>query len=200
MKRFLFLCLGMVFSFSIQAGAQVTTGEPAKDFTLKDTNGAEYTLSLYLGQFVVLEWINHDCPFVRKHYDSNNMQALQKTYTEKGVVWLSINSSNVNKQGHYPPQKANKLTQQKGASPTAVLLDTDGKVGRLYGAKTTPHMFIINPEGILVYQGAIDDIPSTDKNDIPKAKNYVKMALDEVMDGKAVSVSTTQSYGCSVKY
>jgi hypothetical protein len=149
---------------------------------------------------VVLEWFNHDCPFVKKHYDSGNMQSLQKTYTEQGVVWLSINSSAPGKQGHYAPDKAHELTVNKKAAPTAVLLDPDGKVGKTYDAQTTPHMFIINPDGILIYQGAVDDRPSVDLGDIPPATNYVKKALGEAFAGSPVSTPSTKSYGCSVKY
>lgn len=175
-------------------------GKSAPDFTLTDTHGKKHSLSDYKGKFVVLEWINHDCPFVGKHYGSGNMQKLQKKYTKKGVIWLSINSSAPGKQGHCSPEKANKLTKEKDAAPTAVLLDPDGKVGKLYGAKTTPHMFIINPEGILIYNGAIDDKPSTNVADIAKAKNYVQTALDEALAGKKVTIRATQPYGCSVKY
>lgn len=185
---------------SITSHAGVNTGETAPDFTLTDTNGKEQTLSSYKGKFVVLEWLNHDCPFVKKHYDSGNMQALQKEYTAKDVVWLSINSSAEGKEGYYPADKANELTKEKGAAPSAVLLDEKGKVGKLYGAKTTPHMFVIDPQGVLIYQGAIDSKASTDSEDIPTAKNYVKAALDEATAGKAVSESSIKSYGCSVKY
>jgi len=199
MKK-IFLTLGAFLLAGQFALAEVTTGETAKDFTLKDTNGAPHSLSAFKGKYVVLEWVNHDCPFVKKQYDSGNMQSLQKEYAAKGVVWLSINSSAPGKQGNYSPQDANMLTQTKGAAPAAVLLDSDGKVGNLYGAQTTPHMFIINPQGILIYQGAIDDIPSTDTADVAKSKNYVRLGLDEAMAGKPVTVATTKSYGCSVKY
>lgn len=182
------------------AGAAVNTGETAPDFTLTDTNGKTHALSDFKGKFVVLEWLNHDCPFVQKHYDSGNMQGLQKEFTAKDVVWLSINSSAEGKEGNYPADKANELTKEKNAAPSAVLLDSDGKVGKLYGAKTTPHMFVISPQGLLIYQGAIDDKPSADPADIASSKNYVKTALDEAMAGQAVSESTTKSYGCSVKY
>ena len=144
-------------------------------------------------------WFNPECPFVKKQY-SGNMQILQKEYTSRGVIWLSINSSALGKQGSYTPQGFNKFMTEKAASPTAVLLDTDGKVGHLYAAKTTPHMFVIDPQGVLIYQGAIDDIPSTDSADVAKAKNYVREALDSSMSGKPVAVNMTKSYGCSVKY
>jgi peroxiredoxin len=180
--------------------ADVNVGEKAPDLTLSDIEGRSHTLSHYQNKFIILEWTNYDCPFVQKHYKSGNMQKLQKEYTAQGVVWLSINSSAPGKQGHYSPEDWKQLTQEKAAVPTAVLLDTDGAVGHKYVAKATPHMFIINPDGVLIYQGAIDSIPSTDLADIPRAQNYVRMALNEAMAGKAVSIPATQSYGCSVKY
>jgi len=180
--------------------AAVITGQPAPDFTLTDTNGQAHSLSGFKGKYVVLEWFNHDCPFVKKHYDAGNMQALQKEYTAKDAVWLSINSSATGKEGYYNAEQTNKMFQDKGAAPTAVLLDSDGKVGQLYGAQTTPHMYIINPKGVLIYQGAIDDKKSTDSADIATSKNYVKSALDAAMVGQAISDATTKSYGCSVKY
>jgi peroxiredoxin len=182
------------------AWAQVVSGQAAPNFTLTDSNGQKLSLSDCKGKYVVLEWFNPDCPFVKKHYNSGNIPNLQKEYTAKGVIWLSINSSAPGKQGSYTPQGFNKFMKDKGAAPTAVLLDTDGKAGHLYGAQTTPHMFVINPQGTLIYQGAIDDIPSVDIADVAKAKNYVKAALDEAMNGKPVTVATTKSYGCSVKY
>jgi peroxiredoxin len=175
-------------------------GQPAPSFTLTDTHGKSHSLSDFKGKTVVLEWINHQCPFVVKHYSGGAMQALQKEYTAKGVVWLSICSSAPGKQGHMSPDAWNKTTAEKGAAPTAVLLDEDGKVGKAYQAKTTPHMFIINPEGILVYAGAIDSIKSTKAEDVPKATNYVKAALDEILAGKPVTTASTEAYGCSVKY
>lgn len=183
-----------------QACAGVGTGEQAPDFTLTDTQGQSHSLSDYGGKYVVLEWVNHECPFVIKHYDSGNMQDLQNEYTGKDVIWLSINSSAPGKQGHYSPEQAGQLTQEKQAQPTAYLLDSDGTVGQLYGAKTTPHMFVIAPDGTLIYQGAIDDMPSTDVSDIARARNYVQLALNAAMAGKPVEVPATKSYGCSVKY
>ena len=180
--------------------AQVVSDQAAPNFTLTDTNGQKHSLADYKGKFVVLEWFNPDCPFVKKHYNSGNMPNLQKQYTAKGVIWLSINSSAPGKQGNYTPQGFNKFMADKGASPTAVLLDTDGKVARLYDAQTTPHMFVIDPKGMLIYQGAIDDTPGTDIADLKTAKNYVSAALDAAMNGKPVAVSTTKSYGCSIKY
>lgn len=179
---------------------QAEIGKAAPDFTLPDSHGENHSLSDYKGKIVVLEWLNHGCPFVRKHYDSGNMQALQKEYAEKGVIWFSIISSAPGKQGYLTPEQANETIKEKNAAPAALLLDPEGSVGKLYGAKTTPHMFIISKEGELVYNGGIDDIRSTDVEDIAKAKNYVKIALDELLAGKEVTVKTSQPYGCSVKY
>lgn len=184
---------------SLSARAKV--GDAAPDFTLTDSTGAERSLSDFTGSFVVLEWFNNDCPFVRKHYGSGNMQRLQATYTGQGVAWLTIASSAPGKQGHIvSPDAAADLIRARQAQQTALLLDPDGTVGKRYGAKTTPHLFIINPAGILLYAGAIDDTPSADPADIPGATNYVQQALDEAMAGTPVSVARTQSYGCSVKY
>jgi len=193
--------LGLTFTSYPSADASTTvTAQAAPDFTLTDTYGKQHKLSEFAGKYVVLEWLNHDCPFVHKHYDSKNMQSLQKRYTEKGVVWLSILSSAPGKQGHYTPEEANKLTAEKGAAPTAVLIDADGTVGKLYDAKTTPHMFVINPQGEIIYKGAIDDHRSTDVADIAESRNYVAATLDAAMAGKPVEVAATQPYGCGVKY
>jgi peroxiredoxin len=175
-------------------------GKPAPNFELADYKGNQHSLSDYKGKFVVLEWVNFVCPFSRKHYESGNMAKLQKEYVKKGVVWLSINSSAAGKQGNFPPNKIKEELQAYGALPTAYLIDSDGHVGHLYDAKTTPDMYIINPQGILVYKGAIDNKPTTDKDDIPGAKNYVKAALDEAMANRPVAIAQTKSYGCSVKY
>lgn len=180
--------------------AQVRNDEPAPDFRLTDINGQEHSLSDFKGKIVVLEWVNHGCPFVQKFYDVGAMQALQREATEKGVIWLSICSSAPGKQGHYSPEEWRKINAEKQGAATAVLLDEDGKVGRLYGARTTPHMFVIDANGILVYQGAIDSIRSTDSDDIPKAKNYVREALADLAAGRPVATPQTQPYGCSVKY
>jgi hypothetical protein len=191
-----------VLSAVLAAGvrAEVTTGAAAPDFTLTDTSGTSHNLSDFKGKVVVLEWVNHGCPFVVKHYSPGNMQGLQADYTSKGVVWLSICSSAEGKQGYYTAEGWQKLNAEKGGKATAILLDPEGTVGKLYGAKTTPHMYVINAEGTLVYQGAIDDKPSTDSDDIPGAKNYVKAALDEVLAGKPVTTGQTKPYGCGVKY
>ena len=182
------------------AWAAARVGQPAPAFTLNDVDGKPQSLAADQGKIVVLEWFNYDCPFTRKHYDSGNMQALQKKYTGKGIVWLSINSSAPGKQGNYPADKMKQLAAARGAAPTAVLLDPDGAVGMSYGAKTTPHMFVIDRAGVLVYDGAIDDRPSTDQADVQGARNYVTLGLDELLAGKPVSTASTTPYGCSVKY
>ena len=182
------------------AQATAVVGQPAPELSAPDTTGATRSLSAYKGKFVVLEWVNFDCPFVAKHYGSGHMQKLQKDYTGKGVVWLSINSSKTGSQGHFATDKVNALLKEKNAAPTAYLLDTPGTVGRAYGAKTTPHMFIVDPKGTLIYAGGIDDTPSTDQADMKTAKNYVSTALDEALAGKPVTTATSQAYGCSVKY
>ncbi len=175
-------------------------GQPAPAFTLTDSNGQSHNLADFKGKFVVLEWLNHGCPFVKKHYESNNMQNLQKEYTGQDVVWLSIVSSAAGKQGHMSPAETNETKKETGSAATAVLLDEDGKVGRLYGAKVTPELYLINPEGNLIYAGAIDDKKSVDAADVEGATNYVKQALDEALAGQPVSNSKTEAYGCSVKY
>jgi peroxiredoxin len=180
------------------AGTEI--GKTSPNFTLPDTNGKEWSLANFKGKYVVLEWYNPDCPFVGKHYRSRNMQGLQKEFTSKGVVWLSIDSSAPGEEGNYPPGKLNEISARDGAARTALLLDPEGKVGRLYGAKTTPDMYIINPTGILVYKGAIDNKRSTDPADVKTATNYVKSALQAVMTGKTVTTTDTRPYGCSVKY
>ncbi|HEY8515310.1 MAG TPA: thioredoxin family protein [Candidatus Binatia bacterium] len=190
----------VLFATHGRADAAAVVGQPAPAFTLTDTNGKQHSLADFKGKYVVLEWVNHECPFVKKHYGSGNMQSLQKKYVDQGVVWLSINSSAPGKQGNYPPEKWNEITTEVKAVPTAVLLDPDGTVGRAYGAKTTPHMYIIDPEGTLIYAGGIDDKPSTDPDDIPKAKNYVDLALTEALSGQPVAIASTTPYGCSVKY
>jgi len=179
---------------------KITPGKPAPKFELPDTKGNTIKLSDYKGKYVVLEWFNHGCPFVRKHYDSGNMQKLQKAYTGKGVIWLSICSSAPGKQGNCSASEHNTMFAEKHAAPTAVLMDVDGKVGHLYGATSTPDMFIIDPKGILIYAGAIDDTPGTDITEISTAKNYVKQALDESMAGKPITTAHTRPYGCFVHY
>ena len=174
--------------------------KPAPGFTLMDSEGKNHSLADFRGKYVVLEWVNYDCPFVRKHYRSGNMQQLQKTYTGKGVMWLSICSSAPGKQGHFAADELKERIAEEKAMPTAYLVDPEGTVGKEYEAKTTPHMFVINPEGTLIYAGAIDDIASTDVDDIGEATNYVKAAIDAAQAGQPVAVKSTKSYGCSVKY
>ena len=175
-------------------------GKPAPDFTLSDLLGKKYELSDYKGKYVVLEWVNFGCPFVRKHYGSENMQHLQKEFTDKGVVWLSICSSAPGKQGNETPDAAKKGISKFGWAATAYLSDEDGKVGRLYNAKTTPDIFVVDPKGTLIYAGAIDDKPTPDPATVKGSNNYVKAALTEATAGKPVSVPTTKPYGCSNKY
>jgi peroxiredoxin len=182
------------------AVAAPSVGQPAPEFTLTDSNGQSHNLSDFKGKFVVLEWLNHGCPFVKKHYDGGNMQGLQKEYTGKDVVWLSIASSAPGKQGNMTPEETNKTKEEKGSAATAILIDEDGTVGKLYDAKVTPELFVINPEGTLIYAGAIDDKKSVDAADVAGARNYVKQALDEAMAGNPVSTPQTEAYGCGVKY
>lgn len=173
---------------------------PAPDFTVVDSNGKAHQLSNYNGKVVVLEWTNPECPFVKKHYQSGNMQNLQKEFTDRGVVWLSIVSSAKGKQGYMSNEEANQLLQKQKAHPTALVRDPKGSLGRLYGARTTPHLFVISKRGQLVYSGAIDSIRSTLADDIDKAKPYVKEVLNDILAGRSVKLKKTQPYGCSVKY
>jgi peroxiredoxin len=200
MKRILCAFTAVFALSSLGLHASPPIGEPAPDFTLTDTSGQSHSLSDFSGKVVVLEWINHGCPFVVKHYASGNMQKLQAAATDKEVVWLSICSSAPGTQGHMSAEDAAKKSEELGSKATAYLLDEDGTVGKLYGAKTTPEMFIINAEGVLVYKGAIDDKPTANQADIEGAKNFVAVALEEVKAGQPVTVSETKPYGCSVKY
>jgi peroxiredoxin len=199
MKHILLLPV-LALALNLSAFAAVEPGETAPDFTLKDSKGNSQKLSSFSGKFVVLEWMNPECPFVKKHYSIGNMQSLQKEYTTKGVVWLSIISSAPGKQGYCTGPQAEANTKDQNASPTAVLLDPSGEVGQLYGAKTTPHMFVINPEGKLIYMGAIDSIRSANSSDCAKADNYIRQTLDAALAGKPIPTPETKSYGCSVKY
>lgn len=199
------LALGLLLSvvFVPPAAAQsnqAAVGEEAPSFALEDTEGTTHNLADYEGQFVVLEWLNFGCPFVGKHYGSGNMQKLQEKYTNEGVTWLSIVSSAPGTQGYYPPDEMKEQKEKYNGNMTAILLDPSGEVGKKYGAKVTPHMYIINPDGQLIYKGGIDDKPTTDEADIEGATNYVVNALDEAMNGEEVSVKTSQPYGCTVKY
>ena len=181
-------------------GKEVTVGATAPAFTLTDAHGKAHSLADLKGKFVVLEWVNFGCPFVRKHYDSGNMQKLQKTYREKGVVWLSVCSSAPGKQGYFDRLELLERIKDERSNATAYLVDAEGSVGHLYGARTTPHMFLIGPDGKLLYAGGIDDTPSTDTDDIAKAVNYVAQGLDAAIAGKPIAVKTSKPYGCSVKY
>jgi len=180
--------------------ADAVVGQAAPPFTLVDSTGQARSLSDFAGKVVVLEWWNYQCPFVGKHYGSGNMQKLQKEWTARGVVWLTVSSSAPGKQGYVDGTKANALMKERAGAPSAVLLDHDGKVGRAYGARTTPHMFVIDAKGRLVYAGGIDDRPSTDLADVPSSKNYVAAALTEVLAGKPVTTPVSTPYGCGVKY
>lgn len=175
-------------------------GEKAPDFSVADAHGVTHSLSDFEGQYVILEWLNHGCPFVRKHYDGNNMQELQKRYTEKGVVWLSVVSSAPGTQGYMEPEETLQTAEEKGAVPTAILLDSDGTMGRAYDARVTPQMYIINPEGILEFNGAIDDRPTARARDLEGAHNYVVAAMTSLLNGEPLEVTTNTPYGCTVKY
>jgi peroxiredoxin len=178
----------------------VATGDNAPAFSVKDSNGKTHALSDYRGKYVVLEWVNFGCPFVKKHYNSENMQKLQKEWAAKEVVWLTVCSSGVGQQGHMAADQINAALVSKGAKPKAYLADESGEMGRAYGAKTTPHMFVIDPKGKVIYQGAIDSIRSANPADIDKATPYVSQALAASMKGETVPNATTQPYGCGVKY
>jgi AhpC/TSA family len=185
---------------SASALAKVAVGEPAPNFSLTDSNGKTQTLAQYKGKIVVLEWTNPDCPFVGKHYGSGNMQKQQAEATAAGVIWLTINSSATGKQGDLDGASANAYVAKVSAKQTAYLLDPAGTAGHLYGARTTPHIYVIDAQGVLRYMGGIDSIASTDKDDLAKATQYVPQVLAELKAGKPVSVSISQPYGCSVKY
>ncbi len=202
MKRNLaiWMAIALVLAFAVSIARAARIGEAAPNFTATDTNGQTHKLSDYAGKFVVLEWHNRGCPYTQKHYNSGNMERLQREWTGRGVIWLTVISSAPGKQGYVTAAEENAYVKQVSAAPTAVLLDPTGSLGHLYDAKTTPHMFIINPQGTLIYNGAIDDRPTSDVSDISGAKNYVSVALEEAMSGKSVSTPTTRPYGCSVKY
>jgi peroxiredoxin len=175
-------------------------GKPAPAFSAVDSNGKSWSLAELKGKVVVLETTNQDCPYVRKHYGSRNMQTQQREAAAKGVVWLTVASSAPGEQGHVTAAKANELTKTRNAAPTAFLLDPQSRIARAYGATVTPHMYIVDAAGLLVYRGGIDSIPSSSVSDVPKAKQYVRVALDEVLAGKPVSEASTRPYGCSLKY
>jgi len=177
-----------------------TVGQPAPDFTAPDLQGKPVRLSDYRGKFVVLEWTNPECPYVRRHYDSGNMPELQKELGAKDVIWLTVNSTNQSSSEFKTPQEMSKWMSQKGAAPKATLIDKDSKIGKLYSARTTPHMYIVDPQGKLIYAGAIDDKRWASTADTKNAHNHVRAALGEAMAGKPVSVAATSPYGCTVKY
>ena len=183
--------------------AVATVGQAAPDFSALDTAGKSHKLSDFKGKLVVLEWTNPGCPFVRKHYSgdaSGNMQSLQKEFTGKGVVWLAVNSTEADSSDYLAPAKLAGWMAEKKAKPSATLMDESGKTGQLYGAKTTPHMYIVNPQGVLIYAGGIDSIASARVDDIKTATNYVRQSLNEALGGKAISMASTKPYGCAVKY
>jgi len=182
------------------ASSTPAVGQSAPAFSGIDTAGQKVSLEQYRGKIVVLEWTNPECPFVQKHYGSGNMQALQKEATAKGVVWLSIYSSAPGQQGYVHAAEADRLTKERDAAPTRVLLDPTGEIGHLYNARTTPHMFVVDPAGRLVYMGGIDDKPTTSKSDVKGATNYVRAALQDLAAGRTVATPVTRPYGCSVKY
>ena len=182
------------------AAASAKVGSAAPTFTLPATTGKSVSLADQRGKLVILEWTNHDCPYVRKHYESGNMQSLQKEITARGVIWLTLISSSPGTQGYVTPKQADELTRTRKASPTAVLLDSTGVVGKAYGATNTPHMYIVDKSGLLVYAGAIDDRPTTRRADIQGAHNYVRAALEDMAAGRAVQTPVTRAYGCTVKY
>ncbi len=182
------------------APAQAVVGSPAPQFTATDSHGQTHSLSEYHGKYVVLEWHNQGCPYTRKHYVSGNMQSLQKEWTAKGVAWFTVISSAQGEQGYVTDSEENAYLEKMRADPTAVLMDPEGKLGHLYDAKTTPEMYVIDPQGKLIYEGAIDDKPTPDLSDIKGADNYLTDALSAAMAGKPVAKSYTRPYGCSVKY
>lgn len=186
-------------SLTRPAFAAATVGQAAPDFSATDTSGKTRQLSDYKGKLVVLEWTNPGCPFVQKHY-SGNMQTLQKEFVAKGVVWLSLNSTETGSGDYLTPAKLAGWMGEKQASATAILMDESGKIGQLYGAKTTPHMYVVSPQGRLVYAGAIDSIASARVDDIKTASNYVRQGLNEALSGKAITLASSRAYGCSIKY
>lgn len=199
MKKFISSAL-MASSLAVSSALAVQVGEMAPNFTGVDSNGKKHTLSDYKGKIVVLEWTNNRCPYVRKHYESGNMQKQQKALTSKDVVWLSIISSAPGNQGYVKGDEANVLTVSRGASPSAVILDPSGEIGMKYKAQTTPHMYIVDKDGKLAYKGGIDSVASANPADIEGAKQYVLSAYDEMSKGQKITDAVTRPYGCSVKY
>ncbi|MGY6629387.1 MAG: thioredoxin family protein [Wenzhouxiangella sp.] len=203
MKKHLLTLLsaGLALGLSIPALAAPQIGQPAPDFSVVDTAGTTHSLADFRGQTVVLEWTNHDCPFVVKHYGAGNMQDQQRMAREEHeAVWLTVISSRPGSQGHVTPEQADELTASRDAFPTAVLLDEDGTMGRAFDARVTPHMYIIDADGILVYMGGIDSNPSANPDDIPGATQFVVAALEDMAAGREIAQATTRPYGCTVKY
>lgn len=198
LRRALFALPALLFTLTAQAVPSV--GQPAPDFTLRDAAGKAVKLADFRGKYVVLEWTNPHCPFVRKHYDSGNMAATQQDVVGKGVVWLSINSTEKASREYMEPARLVAWQQERKVQPTATLMDEDGVTGKAYGARTTPHMYIVDPQGRLAYAGGIDSIPSANPEDVRKAVNYVRQGIAEASAGKPLSVATTRPYGCSIKY
>jgi peroxiredoxin len=198
--RLLLSVLTCLASTALFAADSPPVGSTAPDFSVSDSKGKTHSVSQYKGKYVVLEWFNPECPFVKKHYGSGNMQKLQEEFTGKGVVWLSIDSNGPGLEGNLTPEQAEKKMSEWKTHQTALLLDPEAKAARAYSAKNTPHMFVINPEGKIIYEGAIDSKASPNPADIPTSTNYVRVALDEALAGKTVSNPTTRPYGCSVKY
>lgn len=194
------LALSVLVPWSTPQAAPAFVGQPAPPFTLQDTAGRRVSLADFAGRTVVLEWLNPGCPFVRKHYASGNLPGQQKAATAQGVVWLAVNSTSPRHADHLPPAELAAWMQAQGAAPTATLLDPEGLVGRSYGAKTTPQMVIINPQGRLAYVGAVDSIPSADPKDLAQATQHVPAALAQIAAGQRPSPAVTAPYGCSVKY
>ena len=207
-NRALLLAAAIAASYPAAAHAQpapprqvATVNQPAPTFTVTDIKGKTHSLDSYRGKWVVLEWFNHECPYTRKHYYTNNMQGLQRAYTAKGVVWMSVVSSAPGTQGYISTAAdADRVTTEKKAAPSFVVRDTAGTLGRLYDARTTPHLYVIDPAGVLRYAGAIDDKPSPSPRDVPRAHNYLKAALDSALAGRPIAIPRTQPYGCDVKY
>jgi peroxiredoxin len=199
-SKLILSALTCLASTALFAADSPQVGSAAPDFSVTDSKGKTQSVSQYKGKYVVLEWFNPECPFVKKHYGPGNMQKLQKEFTDKGVVWLAVDSSAPGKEGNLTPEQAEKKMTEWKTHATALVLDQDGKAGQAYGAKNTPHMFIIDPEGKIIYAGAIDSKATPNPADISSSTNYVKVALDESMAGKPVSTASTRPYGCSVKY
>lgn len=200
MKTLTCLLAATLAVFAVPALASPAIGEAAPDFSAPGSDGSTHALADYRGKVIVLEWNNPQCPFVRKHYGAGNIQKQQAEAAANGVVWLTVNSGAPGKQGQLDAEGAKAYVAQQKASPAAYLIDSDGRVGRAYAAKTTPQIAIIDHEGVLRYNGAIDSIPSTDADDIAEATQYARQALAEIAAGKPVSVTTSEPYGCSVKY